>query len=257
LWLIYVVSTHQNNFIITNASEPKMFTPENPLESSLMKAATDPAHRPQFLRDFLASTILFIQTGDAPTLAEQPLGPGDPLNILQITHNDAPFLPIFSSLTRITDVVHHPIHYAKLPTKLFLEITTGASLILNPNSNYGKEFFPSEVATLLDGSIFQPTQSFTTTQPTQVLLGQPARYPQELADTLARLFATKPEVNAAYLAHFSNPAQHEKPHTLIALSVSANYDTIVADAGIIAQSLIIPDPNAIHIRRSVQMVIVG
>jgi hypothetical protein len=37
------------------------FEPQNALESSLMKAAGDPAHRPQFYRDLLESQIYLIQ----------------------------------------------------------------------------------------------------------------------------------------------------------------------------------------------------
>jgi hypothetical protein len=38
----------------------------NELERSLVKAATDVAHRPQFYRDFLESEIFFIQEGTPP-----------------------------------------------------------------------------------------------------------------------------------------------------------------------------------------------
>jgi len=42
------------------------FEPENALERSLMKAATDPAHCPQFYRDLLESD-LFILPVDPPS----------------------------------------------------------------------------------------------------------------------------------------------------------------------------------------------
>ncbi len=220
-----------------------MFTPENPLEHSLMKAATDPVHRPQFLRDFLDAPIFFIQEGTPPPHSQlTTLNPGDQLKIAPITRDGQSFLPIFTSLTRLTAFIPRQVHYIQLRARDFLEITRGAVLVLNPGADYGKEFTPSEIQQLLDGSIFRPAQTFTTTAPAQVLLGQPARYPHDLTNALARLFQSKPEVQAAYLAHFHNPAQHPQPHTLIALAVDGHYDAIAADAGLVASSIPIPDP---------------
>ena len=50
------------------------------------------------------------------------------------------------------------------------------------------------------------------------------------------------EVKRAWVAHFFNPENDEKPHTLIGIEVSDNWNTIVGEAGIIATSVPVPDP---------------
>ena len=40
-----------------------------------------------------------------------------------------------------------------------LEVTVGAELILNPGSEFGKEFVRDEIAAILDGSILRPNES--------------------------------------------------------------------------------------------------
>jgi hypothetical protein len=126
-------------------------------------------------------------------------------------------------------------------------IALGSELILNPGSDYGKEFTREEIAGILDGSIWRSNQ-FTVEKATKVLLGQPARYPQVLVEALSRLFAGKKEVQAAYLAHFFNPAAGDKPHTLIGIEATGNWDRLVAEAGMVAANVDVPDPPVDFLR---------
>jgi hypothetical protein len=47
------------------------FEPQNDLERSLMQAATDPAHRPQFYRDLARSDVFIIRHGADPPRTDQ------------------------------------------------------------------------------------------------------------------------------------------------------------------------------------------
>ena len=46
------------------------FDPINDLERSLVKAATDVAHRPQFYRDFVGADVFVIQNGPEQTAVQ-------------------------------------------------------------------------------------------------------------------------------------------------------------------------------------------
>jgi len=219
------------------------FEPENELERSLMRAAGDPAHRPQFYRDFAASKIFVINDGEPLAgEGETTLAEGRSLRLRTIELNGKLYLPIFSSLPRLQAVLQEEARYISLNAREFLEITRGAELVLNPGSDYGKEFTAAEIASILDGSIGRPDETYVAEQETQVLIGQPSNYPTELVEALERLFAARSDVKRAWLAHFCNPARDEKPHTLVALAVTGGWDEVAAAVGIVAQSTPFPDP---------------
>ena len=123
-----------------------------------------------------------------------------------------------------------------------LKLTRGATLLLNPGSAYGKEITPAEAASIADGSIWQPESSRFVARDTQVLLGQPARYPTELATALARFFKTKKQVKRAWLAHFHDPSRDERAHTLVALEAAGEFAALSAEASIVARNIEVPDP---------------
>jgi hypothetical protein len=217
----------------------QLFEPQNTLERSLVAAATDPAARPQFYRDLVAADLLVIQEPDAPP---------QQLKIRPVEVNGHDCLPVFSSLPRLQQFVDHEVGYVAMNALEFMKITRGAFLLLNPGSDYGKEFLPEEIASILDGTIWQPQSSYTAERDTQVLLGQPARYPAELVDVLGRVFAKFDSVRAAYLAHFFNPAQGDKPHTLIAIEAADHWEQIAAEAGMAANGVNVPDPPVDFVR---------
>lgn len=225
-----------------------MFAPENDFERSLVKAATDPAHRPQFYRDFVKADILVIQHGLVPEKpAKITLAKDMALKIAPIEMNGKPYLPVFSSLARLRAVIQNEVGFLAMNALELLRITQGAELMLNPGSDYGKEFTREEIAGILDGSIWRTTP-YVVEKPTQVLLGQPTRYPHALVEALARLFTGKREVQAAYLTHFFNPAAGDKSHTMIAIEATGDWDHLVAEAGMVAANVDVPDPPVDFLR---------
>ncbi len=219
------------------------FEPQNSFERSLMQAASDPAHRPQFYRDLVAADLFIIQEGPPlETSGRTVLSQGASLKVRHIDWNGKPYIPAFSSLPRIQAVVQSEVSYVALNALEFMKITRGAELILNPGSDFGKEFTKAEIESVLDGSIWQPSERYVAQKETKIMIGQPARYPKELVEVLARYFKTTKEVKRAYLAHFCNPERNEKAHTLIAVEMNGNWDLVMAGAGIVARDVQIPDP---------------
>ncbi|NUO65659.1 MAG: hypothetical protein HOQ11_05135 [Gemmatimonadaceae bacterium] len=219
------------------------FDPQNHLERSLMRAAKDPAARPQFYRD-LAESDFYIVQHDAPPrdgASQTTLEEGTTLQIAPLEIEGKEHLPVFSSLPRLEAVVDRQVGYIAINALEFMKITRGAELVLNPGSEYGKIFTAAEIAGILDGGA--GGGSYVTQRETRVMLGKPARYPQELADALTRFFERRKEVRRAWIAMFHNPDRDEKPHTLVAVDASdADWPRLAADIGIVAQGVAIPDP---------------
>lgn len=219
------------------------FIPNNLLEKSLVAASSDAAHRHQFYKDLIESDFFIIQEGKIPeTHGRTTLSQDQELKIQNIELNGKPYVPVFSSLPRLQAVLDREVGYIALNALELMKIVLGSEIILNPGSPYGKEFVKDEIASIVDGSIFQPSERFVAQKDTQVLLGQPANYPQELVDALSRYFKTRKEVKNAYLAHFHNPERDEKAHTLIGVDVEGNWNDIMSGAGMIVGNVEVPDP---------------
>ena len=53
-----------------------------------------------------------------------------------------------------------------MPARVLFEITRGADLFLNPKAEYGKEFYPEEVAMLLaTGGVVKPVEHYVDKDP--------------------------------------------------------------------------------------------
>jgi len=219
------------------------FEPVNDLERSLVRAATDPAHRPSFSRDILDSDIFVIQE-------KQPSGvqglrefqAGEEVALQTWEQDGKKLTAIFSSLDRLLDFVQAESGYLQMKARDFMGLTLGTTLLLNPGSEYGKEFLPAEVESMLDGSIWKPQETITFEKETKVFMGQPANYPDELIDALTRYFKTANNVQRAYLAHVYNPERNEKSHTLIAIEVDGEWEQVAGDAGMVVDAVNVPDP---------------
>ena len=218
------------------------FDPQNLLEQSLMQAASDPAHRPQFYRDLASADVFIIQEGPIESPGGAVLKQGQTVRIRHMESNGKNYIPVFSSLPRLQAVLREEAAFLSMNAIELMKLTRGAEFILNPGSDYGKEFTKGEIASIVDGSIWQPTESYVAKKDEQVRIGQPANYPTELASALARYFKTQKGVKRAFLAHFFNPQQDEKPHTLIAIEFSGDWNPIMAGAGMVAQGVKVPDP---------------
>jgi len=226
-----------------------MFEPDNHLEHSLVKAVTDPSHRPQFYRDLLVSDIFVVNAGgESFDIHDGVLQQGANIQFQSWQRDGESWLPVFSSLNRLQQSLQTETTYLRLNAKSFFEITRGANVILNPNLDYGKEFTAAEIASILDGSIFRAGQGYTVEKETQVLIGQPAAYPTELVNALCRLFPKHPKVKAAYLAHLFNPERDEPAHTLIGIEAAGDWDAIVGDAGMVAKEAM-PDKEIVDFVR--------
>jgi SseB protein C-terminal domain/SseB protein N-terminal domain len=215
-----------------------MQTKENALELALMLAATEPAHRPEFYRLLLESTVYVPGSSDQIDEGQVTLKAGAKVALTNWLKPDGSHvIPFFSSLAALQRAIESDEHYIALPAKTFFEMTRGSELILNPRSEYGKEFTPWEVEALLaEGVNRLPTQRVVK-KDTEVLLGQPSNYPAVMVASLATLLARHSNVKAAYLALMFDSTVDEKPHLIVGIEGEGDFENVLREVGSVAGDL--------------------
>ncbi|UVM01795.1 enhanced serine sensitivity protein SseB C-terminal domain-containing protein [Pseudomonas atacamensis] len=207
---------------------------ENPLETSLRLAADEPAHRPEFYRTLLDSTVYILGTAGAAR-GHVNLEAGSNISIAHWQKPDGtPVIPFFSSLPTLQQSIDSDQSYVEIPARSLFEITLGALLFLNPKSPYGKEFLPEEVQRLLSGEIGRPATQRTVEKETNVLLGQPSDYPSTMVHSLSQLLAKHANVKRAFLALMHDASVDEKPHLIVGIEADGDIEQVMREAGNVA-----------------------
>jgi len=211
-------------------SENKKFFPENKLEALLMQAAKDPGARPEFYKELLAIDLfVLIDPGNRPpgTYVAQS---EDTLSMKGININGRKLIPVFTSERRLREYIQAQDNLAMLNGHVLFSMIAAEKngVVLNPASSYGKEFTQDEVASLVNGSIFQPEKHHIAKE-TKVLIEMPKEYPVKAVDALSSYFRGKPEVQKAYVAQIHVPDSGEPPHLIFAIQVDGDFGTIASD----------------------------
>lgn len=208
---------------------------EDYLESVLRLAADEPAHRPDFYKLLLNSTIYILGYSDQHWEGVRTIEAGEKISIQNWEKNDGtPIIPFFTSLATLQKSIKNETNYMALPARALFEMTTGATLVLNPASDYRKEFFPNEIEALLTNGINRLPEQRITEKETQVLLGQPKTYPIKMVDSLKALLANRSNAKAAYLVLMHDPARDEKPHLVVGIWAEGDIEKLIREAGAVA-----------------------
>jgi len=203
------------------------FTPRNDLEKLLVKAALEPAMRPDFLKMLLHSKVFAV--GKVDGQAFRP-------DVMEIEGRKA--VPLFTSLERIAAVKHDGNKYFEAPARTLLESLGDArEVILNPGSEFGKHFLENEIRRLLDGSAFEPVQAWKAGQPTKMLLASPKEVPEKLIAALKSFLAHRREVRAAYFALMHIPSRDPAPTLLLALDTDGDMKSLAGECSMIANDV--------------------
>jgi hypothetical protein len=213
------------------------FEPKNPLESALKKAADDPAVRPQFLRLLLESKVLIEAVGPRPKTANGMTTEAAQIQVKGIHFNGRPCIPFFTSDARLPAGTP----YLLLGCKELFQMMKGQNFVMNPGAAFGKEFFANEIAQMLDGTAFLPEQKITISNATQWLIAEPSDYPIELVAALCRFYATKPQVQRAWIAHYQNAENTEGQGSLIValdLKDVGALETLVGEGTMLVKSYV-------------------
>ena len=165
---------------------------ENELERLLRLSVTAPAWRPAFYQTLLESTVFVLGDAgqdDAEKQGSVAITAGSELNVLHWEKQDgSSIIPFFSSVEVLekASAGESPDEQAfvALPARVLFEMTQGEELFLNPKSEYGKEFYPSEVTLLLSNGGLNAPSELVLDKESQLLIGQPEEYPSAMIDAL-------------------------------------------------------------------------
>jgi hypothetical protein len=215
-----------------------MPTPASPLENALRLAATDPAARPDFYRQLLEADVFVIGDANPRPEGEWTAQEGESISLQHWTKPDGTVvLPFFSSLAALQRAVEHEVTYYQLPARALLEMTQGATLVLDPRSDYGKEFAPGEIVALLAGGLTHPAERRVIEEATQVLLAQPSERPEALIEGVRAFLGKRPAVQRAWLALMHIPSQDPEPHLVIGVEAEGEVEALLGEIGSVAADL--------------------
>src|SRR5680860_637828 len=205
--------------------------PENELERKLMKASSDISARNEFYTKLLWNELIVLTNGHKDSEEGRKTLEKD--TEVQFVTFENEQIPIFTSTNRIFDkgIIKEQVPFMAMKGQDLFGITKGATFILNPYSDYGKELIPQEIESLLNGSIFEKTNEMEITEDTEVLIGQPSKYPTELVNVLSNLFKEETKVKSAYLATIKMDKSEKPPHLIIAIDIEGNMSSISGKAG--------------------------
>ena len=180
-----------------------MFEPENDIERLLVRASAEPAERPAFARAIMDAQIFVVLVADRP-IAPGPDGntvipEGTKLTLPSAMRGEEELIPFFTAPSRArTWYTGEHIIGPDLTRDLFAKYP-GAPFVLNPGSDYGKDYPPGEVARMLAGEFDMRAPQTITTQTSEILLAYPKEIPTDLIEALAREFAVVKSVSGAWL----------------------------------------------------------
>jgi hypothetical protein len=132
------------------------FTPANELEETLVRAATDPAARPEFYRRLLAAE-LFVLTEEAAAADGQTSRPAAAdASFITWPSPNGPYVPLFSSRARVDEIARlreRSYGFVALSGKAtFARLAQEKrAAFLNPGFACGKQFVPDVIDRLAGG----------------------------------------------------------------------------------------------------------
>ena len=185
------------------------------LEHLMAQCRTDPSAEPAFFAALL----------DAAVYAHAPRHDANEfLRLIQFPHpqTGAHLLPFFSDLQQATEASNPQIRILQLTGRKLLEITVGATLILNPNRDY-LILYPEETQMLLQGKTLPPIQRIEAEDFGPAVLNPATAAFDWLVVPLRERYAGIPGVQSAALAERPNP-DGKLPKDLVIVAVVSDAD---------------------------------
>ena len=192
-----------------------MFESENDIERLLMRASAEPAERPGFARALIDAQIFVVLVSNGGPIVPGPDGKvvipeGTKLTLPNAMRGEERLIPFFTAPSRARAWFKDDHIVAPDRTRDLFERYPDVPFLLNPGSDYGKEFTPAEVKRLLAGQFDDGPRTIVTEKSQQVLLGHPSEIPVALIEALARELGAVKTVTGAWLMLAMLPGNAEQ-----------------------------------------------
>lgn len=169
----------------------------NAVEVALEQATRDPGARPAFYRKLVESQVVVLLA---------PVHDGssrDGMGLITWTRNDGvAVIPFFSSLAVCKQAVSDPGQTAIVPARALFQAarTFSMHMHLNPHYEFGREFVPEELTTLLaDGTIHHGVSHTVLETDTRVCMRAPQDALDAFQTALRSFLMGSRQIRAAYL----------------------------------------------------------
>ena len=128
--------------------------PENELEKSLIRASSDISAQKEFYQKLLWNQLFVLTDGNSNS--EEGIQTLEEDTVVRFVTFEQGQIPIFTSTNRIFDkgIIKEEVPFMSLKGQDLFGIAKGATFVLNPYSNYGKELVPEEIENLMNGTIY-------------------------------------------------------------------------------------------------------
>jgi hypothetical protein len=208
-----------------------MVLPTNDLEKALHKAAADHSQAPAFYEELMESKIFILGKPEEEDVGKFTLEEEQAVIIQHWEREEdkSPVVPFFTSLQMLQQAIDDDEPYLELPTSSLFQLTMGVSLVLNPNSEFGMEFEPDDIAVLLDTDLMVNSEHLLDEE-TEVLLGMPENVSDSFTGVLTEYLSRQPEVEAAYLGTIQIPAEDDQEHLMVGLQGKGSFEAIIDTA---------------------------
>lgn len=222
-----------------------MFEPENDIERALVRASHEPSERPAFAQALMDAQVFVVLTAESGSIVPGPNGTatiseGTVLKMESAVRDDEKVLAFFTSPARAQAWFPHEHIVAPETTRdLFLR-AADMPYVLNPGSDYGKEFTPDEVRRLLAGDFGDQLQTEVITEPQDVLLAHPAERPDALITALSRELSALDNVSAAYLL-LAHRAGRPGASWMLGIEQNGDWDSVRSAIGRATQGGVLGD----------------
>jgi hypothetical protein len=212
-----------------------MFEPENDIERHLMRAAADAATRPGFERALLDAEIYLVLVPEGGAMTPDPDGhltipKGTTLKLVSAQRGGEQVIPFFTAPSRARAWFAGDHIVAPGKTRDLFGRHPGVAFVLNPGSEYGKDFTPDEIERLLAGQSDGGPQTVVVDKPTQVLLAHPKEKPKALIAALARELASVKGVRGAWLM-LASRADRPEQTWMLGVDHSGDWNDVRAALG--------------------------
>ncbi|HSH66153.1 MAG TPA: enhanced serine sensitivity protein SseB C-terminal domain-containing protein [Bacteroidia bacterium] len=228
-------------FDISKKKTGTTFDNENLLETVLRKSTTEVAYRQEFYKRLLSDRLVVLTTKMNAKEINENFGKEKKVNVLLLKDGR---IPVFTSKGKIFDkgIIKQEVTFMEIKGKDLFTLSKGATFVLNPYSDYGKELLPNEIGDMLNGKLAVDNPAkIVTKKETKIQIGQPVNYPMGMVNALKTLFAEQPPVKNAFLGWISNPASGQPPHYIFALDVESDVQTIINEAGAVVKQFLQPN----------------
>ncbi len=199
------------------------------LEDLLSKAATEPAHRPEFFQRLLQSDVWTagsVAAGDTENSASYHLDHWE-------KDDGQSVIPFFTSEAAFIEAAGEHKARLKIAARDLFEMTGGETLFLNPKLSSGKEFTAAEISALLNGSGNALSEFSVPDQGQTLLLSAVDAPPAQLISSLKQLFAKYKTVRRVFLA-WCRETPEQEGNLLIGIEASGDLQAIIQAAGHVA-----------------------